>query len=535
MKIRTQLILSIILFVIALLLISASVFFTNQQVDRLNKQEELANSIQLGAGELGYLSNDYLLYPESQQLDRWNVKYASISEDLSKMSVDRPEQQVLLDNIWADQQRLKGVFDDVVSTIGSTDQTKNIGVNPAYVQLSWSRIAVQTRGMVFDTTRLLQMLNDEENQAKQTNSLLIFAMMGAFIAFLFIDYLLIYGRTIRSIANLQAGTRIIGSGNLDYSLQTGKRDDEISDLANSFNQMIVRLKAVTASKADLEGEILRRKQTEKALQEKQEKLEVQSEELSSNNEELIKQIEERKRAEEELADARAQAELYLDLMGHDINNMNQVGMGYLEIALETLNEEGRIEKKDLDLLEKPLQSIQDSTRLIENVRKLRSTKSKDHQLQSIDLKEALLGVKEQFSNANDRQVVINYTPVESHVLATGLVKDVFVNLVGNAIKHSDVDRPLEVNITQLHIYGTDESYHKVIIEDNGPGIPDELKTRIFNRFERGNTKAKGKGLGLYLVKTLVHDFNGKIWVEDRVQGDHTKGARFVVLLPSVGQ
>jgi signal transduction histidine kinase len=43
----------------------------------------------------------------------------------------------------------------------------------------------------------------------------------------------------------------------------------------------------------------------------------------------------------------------------------------------------------------------------------------------------------------------------------------------------------------------------------------------------------GKGLGLYLVGTLVHDFQGKIWVEDRVPGDPAKGARFVVMLPDV--
>jgi signal transduction histidine kinase len=238
-------------------------------------------------------------------------------------------------------------------------------------------------------------------------------------------------------------------------------------------------------------------------------------------------------AEEELEEARAQAELYLDLMGHDINNLNQVGMGFLEVALEMLKEGGRIEGKDVELLEKPLRAIQDSTRLIDNVRKLQSAKSMEYQLQPVDLSEVLAGVKEQFSNVNGRHVTVNYTPTESHVLATGLVKDVFVNLVGNAVKHSDANKPLEISISQTKVYGTDESYHKVYIDDNGPGIPDELKTRIFNRFERGNTKAKGKGLGLFLVKTLVQDFYGKIWVEDRVKGDYTKGARFVVMLPAV--
>ncbi len=240
-----------------------------------------------------------------------------------------------------------------------------------------------------------------------------------------------------------------------------------------------------------------------------------------------------KHTEEELNKAKAQAELYLDLMSHDINNMHQTGMGYLELALAVLKEKGRIQIDDAELLEKSMQAMQDSTRLIDNVRKLRSAQSPEYQLQSIDLREVLEDIKGQFSDIGDMRVTVNYTPTDGHILATGLVKDVFANLVGNAIKHSDLDKPLEINITQLHVFGTDESYYKVIIEDNGPGIPDELKTRIFDRFERGNTKAMGKGLGLYLVKTLVHGFHGKIWVEDRVQGDYSKGAKFVVILPAV--
>ena len=78
-----------------------------------------------------------------------------------------------------------------------------------------------------------------------------------------------------------------------------------------------------------------------------------------------------------------------------------------------------------------------------------------------------------------------------------------------------------------------KNYYKVSIEDNGPGIPDDMKDKIFNRLQRGETKARGMGLGLYLVKSLVDSYNGKVWVEDRVTGDHTKGSRFVVLLPAM--
>jgi len=71
------------------------------------------------------------------------------------------------------------------------------------------------------------------------------------------------------------------------------------------------------------------------------------------------------------------------------------------------------------------------------------------------------------------------------------------------------------------------------VEDNGPGIQDELKKKVFSRLNRGRTRAAGSGLGLYLVKTLVKDFKGSVWVEDRVTGDYSKGCRFIVQLPAM--
>ena len=78
-----------------------------------------------------------------------------------------------------------------------------------------------------------------------------------------------------------------------------------------------------------------------------------------------------------------------------------------------------------------------------------------------------------------------------------------------------------------------KTYYMVSVEDNGPGIPDNLKEKIFNRLQRGETLARGMGLGLYLVKSLVDSYHGRVWVEDRVAGDHTKGSRFVVMLPAI--
>jgi signal transduction histidine kinase len=56
---------------------------------------------------------------------------------------------------------------------------------------------------------------------------------------------------------------------------------------------------------------------------------------------------------------------------------------------------------------------------------------------------------------------------------------------------------------------------------------------IFDRLKQGETKARGTGLGFYLVKTLVDGFGGSVSVEDRVPDDQTKGAKFVVMLPAI--
>ena len=258
MKIRTQLIISTVIFAVALAIISASVISTNQQVERLNKQEELAKKIELKVGELSYLSNDYLLYHEGQQIDRWESKYSSISNDISNLTVSSPEQQVLVDDIKASHQRLKDVFGDIVSGIENEPENLQNTADPDFIEVSWSRMGVQTQGIVFDASRLSEMLREEADQARQQSNLLILALIGAFVAFLFTDYLLIFRRILKSVSNLQDGTRVIGSGNLDYSLEE-KKDDEIGELAQAFNLMTANLKTVTASKADLEREIVERK------------------------------------------------------------------------------------------------------------------------------------------------------------------------------------------------------------------------------------------------------------------------------------
>jgi len=237
-------------------------------------------------------------------------------------------------------------------------------------------------------------------------------------------------------------------------------------------------------------------------------------------------VTDRKRAEESLRRARDSAEMYLDLMGHDINNLDQVAMGYLEMAMKSIPESSPVSA----YVSRSYAMLQDTSRLIDNLRKVQQAVDRNLRLEPVDIGAILFEVTAEYAVVPGRDVTIEYLPVKCRVMASRLLKDVFSNIVGNAVKHSS--GPLKVSIGVRPCVYNGVSCCEVSIEDNGPGIPDGLKDAVFSRMKRGSTKAPGSGLGLYLVRSLVEGFNGRVWAEDRVPGEPGKGCRFVVQLPS---
>jgi len=240
----------------------------------------------------------------------------------------------------------------------------------------------------------------------------------------------------------------------------------------------------------------------------------------------------RKQTEQELEEAKAQAELYLDLMGHDISNMHQIIMMQLELASEIMKLEGKLEGEDKELIHSSARTLEKAAGLINNVRKLQMLRSGEYKLETVDLAAILKDALKDYAEIPGRDIAIRYIPGSGDlVLANSLLKDVFGNLLDNAVKHSS--GPLEIGIEVNKVSLNGSVFYRVTIEDNGNGIPDEKKEEVFQRFKRGQTKAKGTGLGLYLVRSLVEGFGGHIEVHNKVPGDYTKGTRFLVYLPEI--
>ena len=150
-------------------------------------------------------------------------------------------------------------------------------------------------------------------------------------------------------------------------------------------------------------------------------------------------------------------------------------------------------------------------------------------LEKIEVSQFLTEIIERLQNKYPK-VVFEFRKPESgvyiHVDKTGLTS-VTVNLLENAVKYGTGDTKISTVLRQ------DESNQVYLeIADNGIGIANKEKKKVFDRFYRvGNEdtrKTKGTGLGLYIVRQIVLAHNGKVSVAD----NKPQGTIFTISLPS---
>jgi PAS domain S-box-containing protein len=226
-------------------------------------------------------------------------------------------------------------------------------------------------------------------------------------------------------------------------------------------------------------------------------------------------IDERKQYEQQLKRQRDNLETLNEMVRHDIRNDLQLVLTYLEV-LEEYVDDGR------EYLETARESAHSAVDLTETARELAEAMLQaDAERSPLSLRETLHAQIEDVRSTEQNAIVtIDETVPAVNVLANDMLDSVFRNLLQNAIQHNDTDVPhVTVSVTE------NDGHVLVHIADNGPGIPDQQKERIFGKGERGR-QSEGTGMGLYLVETLVDQYGGDVWVED----NEPAGAVFTVKL-----
>lgn len=195
-----------------------------------------------------------------------------------------------------------------------------------------------------------------------------------------------------------------------------------------------------------------------------------------------------------------------------------------ELDAETLREFVRIILQQSDHLEKILEELLDFSSL---ERKSLKVVKEEVDLCSI-IGEAVDAMKEYGAS---RGVELYFEPRTDEARVMGdprRLKQVLLNLLSNAIKYSKEDESEKFARVTLERSGNG---YLIAVEDNGIGIPESMKDKIFEKFFRVDSsltyKVPGTGLGLTIAKEIVEMHGGKIWVES----EEGKGSKFFVWIP----
>jgi len=215
--------------------------------------------------------------------------------------------------------------------------------------------------------------------------------------------------------------------------------------------------------------------------------------------------------------ANREANLYLDIMTHDIKNAENVSSLYADLLIEMLEGEAARYAKKIQ------SSIRKSAEIIGNVTTIRRIHHDAPDVGPVDLDAVIREEVDAFPD-----VAIEFLGARCPVWADDLLCEVFSNLIRNAVRFGGQDVRIAIRVEDY-----DGESVIVSVEDTGPGIPDPMKESIFHRFERGWAEGCGDGLGLFIVRTLVERYGGTIRVEDRVEGRPDLGAAFRFTLREV--
>ncbi|MFX1276381.1 MAG: PAS domain S-box protein [Promethearchaeota archaeon] len=227
------------------------------------------------------------------------------------------------------------------------------------------------------------------------------------------------------------------------------------------------------------------------------------------------------------------SEFYKDLFSHDINNILQTILSTAEISLLKIENEIKIEELK-GLLKDIIRQVERGSSLVSNVQILSKIESDAPLLKKMEiiqvLKDAITFIKTSYPQ--DINIQIESHEPKYFTYTNELLLEVFENILINSIKHND-NKKINILIRISQEIINSNQFIRIEFHDNGRGIKDSMKKKVFSRYFSEDKTVNGMGLGLSLVQKIIKTYKGKIWVENKVKDDYTKGSKFIIILPEI--
>jgi signal transduction histidine kinase len=319
----------------------------------------------------------------------------------------------------------------------------------------------------------------------------------------------------RPLARVRAATDEIGKGRLDTIIEM-ESNDEIGDLAMSFNKMTEDLRNITASSDELNKEIAERKRAEG--------------ELSILNTELI----EKNREMEQI----------IYVTSHDLRSplvnvqgfSKELGMSFEH--MHSVIKNSGISKASSDMLKPILEedipeslqyistSVSKMDLLLSGLLRLSRVGRADLNIDELDMNRLISDIVNTFEfQIKEAQIVIEVGDLPSCMGDEIQINQVFSNILDNAIKYLDPHRKGIIRISGRR--EDDNAIYRV--DDNGIGINTMHQKKVFELFHRLHPEDNpGEGLGLTIVQRILTRHGGDVCFES----EPGMGSKFFVSLPA---
>jgi signal transduction histidine kinase len=306
-----------------------------------------------------------------------------------------------------------------------------------------------------------------------------------------------------------------------YSRAKSQANEELSSL-NA--EIITQKKEIQGQSEELRKANETLKQLNHELLEKTEEIEAQSEELRESNDTIVAMNHDldtivTKRTAQ-LKEAYKELDTFFYRSSHDFRRPLTTFMGLAEVAKVTIKDQAA-----LDLFEKVKETAKSLDKMLVKLQSISDVGAQELVYKEVLLKEIFSAICHGFEEELERKGFRTECDIQHRdpfISYPAMIRVILENMIENAIQFSAMEHPL----LKLVAY-QDGDNMVMIIEDNGQGIAQEYRARVFDMYFRASERSKGNGLGLYIVKKAVEKLNGTIRVETNVG----TGSVFTITLP----
>ncbi|HWY98430.1 MAG TPA: PAS domain-containing sensor histidine kinase, partial [Bacteroidia bacterium] len=232
---------------------------------------------------------------------------------------------------------------------------------------------------------------------------------------------------------------------------------------------------------------------------------------------IAKDVTERKIAEAKVE----QLNMLMYQMSHDLRGPINSAKNYIYLASVKVND--KIALDYIDKIHRSYRKIEDQLMSLLNLQRVNRSETT---IEKIDLND----ITEQIIRSLDNIPALSKTNVSTHIdlqedfyCDKQYLHSIIYNLFNNAIKYK---RDSPDSFIKINAQNTGTGII-ITIEDNGIGMNEEIRSKVFDMFYKGDPNANGSGLGLYIVKRLAERLKGTI----HVQSEPLKGSTFTIKLP----